>query len=112
MFVLHTSNRAENLIEHLVKVLEAPQQNILDKEVFLIQSQGMERWLSQQLAEKRGLWANFEYLFPASFFNDMSSKLDLKLQQDAFSRDNLLWHFENLRKFDKKSSFLLKFYIN
>ena len=96
MFVLHTSNRAENLIEHLVKVLEAPQQNILDKEVFLIQSQGMERWLSQQLAGKRGLWANFEYLFPASFFNDMSSKLDLKLQQDAFSRDNLLWHFENL----------------
>ena len=95
MFVLHTSNRAENLIEHLVKILEAPQQNVFAKEVFLIQSQGMERWLSQQLAEKRGLWANFEYLFPARFFNDMSQKLGLNLQQEAFSRDNLLWRFES-----------------
>ena len=94
MFVLHTSNRAENLIEHLVKILEAPQQDVFAKEVFLIQSQGMERWLSQQLSEKRGLWANFEYLFPAHFFNDMSKKLGLIIEQDAFSRDNLLWQFE------------------
>ena len=94
MFVLHTSNRAENLIEHLVKILESPQHDVFAKEVFLIQSQGMERWLSQQLAEKRGLWANFEYLFPAHFFNDMSQKLGLIIEQDAFSRDNLLWQFE------------------
>ncbi|MGB1311170.1 MAG: exodeoxyribonuclease V subunit gamma [Leucothrix sp.] len=96
MFVLHTSNRAENLIEHLIKILETSQQDVFSKEVFLIQSQGMERWLSQQLAEKKGLWANFEYLFPARFFNDMSQKLGLKLEQDAFSRENLLWHFEAL----------------
>jgi len=94
MFVLHTSNRAENLIEHLIKVLEVPQQDVLSQEVFLIQSQGMERWLSQQLAQKKGLWANFNYLFPARFFNEMSHKLDIQLQQDAFSRDNLLWQFE------------------
>ncbi len=96
MFVLHTSNRAENLIEHLVKILEAPQKDVFAKEVFLIQSQGMERWLSQQLAEKRGLWANFEYLFPARFFSDMSQKLGLSLQQDAFGREVLLWRFESL----------------
>jgi len=54
MFVLHTSNRAEHLLEHLLKVLETPQQSVLGKEVFLIQSQGMERWLSQQIAEPVG----------------------------------------------------------
>lgn len=95
MFVLHTSNRAENLIEHLVKVLEAPQQDVFAQEVFLIQSQGMERWLSQQLAEKRGLWANFEYLFPQRFFNDMSQRLGLSLEQDTFSREKLLWRLED-----------------
>ena len=101
MFILHTSNRAENLIEHLVKILEAPQSDVFAKETFLIQSQGMERWLSQQLADKKGLWANFEYLFPARFFNDMSQKLDLSLERDAFSRDNLLWRFEaQLRDLD------------
>ena len=94
MFVLHTSNRAENLLEHLTKILEAPQESVLSKEVFLIQSQGMERWLSQQLAERSRLWANFEYLFPAKFFNAMSAKLGLSLQQQAFSRESLLWQFE------------------
>ena len=94
MFVLHTSNRAENLIEHLSKILEAPQKDVFAKEVFLIQSQGMERWLSQQLAENRGLWANFEYLFPAHFFNQISNDLGLKLEQDLFCRNNLLWKFE------------------
>ena len=94
MFVLHTSNRAENLLEHLTKILEAPQESVLSKEVFLIQSQGMERWLSQQLAERSKLWANFEYLFPAKFFNAMSAKLGLSLQQQAFSRESLLWQFE------------------
>lgn len=96
MFVLHTSNRAENLLEHLVKILEAPQRSVLAKEMFLIQSQGMERWLSQQLAERAGLWGNFEYLFPAKFFNNMSEKLDLKLNQQSFSREGLLWQFEAL----------------
>lgn len=96
MFVLHTSNRAENLLEHLVKILEAPQRSVLAKEVFLIQSQGMERWLSQQLAERAGLWGNFEYLFPAKFFNGMSEKLGLKLNQQSFSREGLLWQFEAL----------------
>lgn len=96
MFVLHTSNRAENLLEHLTKILEAPQQSVLSKEVFLIQSQGMERWLSQQLAERSRLWANFEYLFPAKFFNAMSNKLGLSLEQQAFSRESLLWQFEDM----------------
>lgn len=102
MFVLHTSNRAENLLEHLTKILEAPQQSVLSKETFLIQSQGMERWLSQQLADRSRLWANFEYLFPAKFFNAMSAKLGLSLQHQAFSREHLLWQFEDMLR-DLKS---------
>ncbi|PWQ95339.1 exodeoxyribonuclease V subunit gamma [Leucothrix arctica] len=96
MFVLHTSNRAENLLEHLTKILETPQPSVFSKEVFLIQSQGMERWLSQQLAERSQLWANFEYLFPARFFNEMTNKLGLSLQQQAFGRENMLWQFESI----------------
>ena len=96
MFVLHTSNRAENLLEHLTKILEAPQPSVFSKEVFLIQSQGMERWLSQQLAERSQLWANFEYLFPARFFNEMTKNLGLSSQQQAFGRESMLWQFESI----------------
>jgi exodeoxyribonuclease V gamma subunit len=96
MFVLHTSNRAENLLEHLTKILETPQPSVFSKEVFLIQSQGMERWLSQQLAERSQLWANFEYLFPARFFNDMTKKLELNKQQQELGREKMLWQFESI----------------
>ncbi|PID47818.1 MAG: exodeoxyribonuclease V subunit gamma [Proteobacteria bacterium] len=96
MFVLHTSNYAENLLEHLTTVLSVPQQSVLATEVFLIQSQGMERWLSQQLASRSRLWGNFEYLFPAKFFNAMSGKLGLGEKHQAFSRENLLWQFEGM----------------
>ncbi|RVU84827.1 exodeoxyribonuclease V subunit gamma [Leucothrix sargassi] len=112
MFVLHTSNRAENLIEHLTKILETPQPSVFAKEVFLIQSQGMERWLSQQLAEQSQLWANFEYLFPARFFNEMTSKLGLSLQQQAFGRESMLWQFESiLREIDHDHYKPLKQYL-
>lgn len=96
MFVLHTSNKIENLLEHLHHVLSTPLDNPFDKEVFLIQSQGMERWLSQQLAERFGVWGNFEYLFPGNFFNTMAETLGIDLHNHEFSRDALLWRVEHL----------------
>ena len=67
MFILHSSNKTENLVEHLSAIISnAPLADPFAKEVFLIQSQGMERWLSQQLASKFQVFANFEFLFPFS----------------------------------------------
>ena len=41
MFILHSSNKTENLVAHLTAVIEnAPLASPFEKEVFLIQSQG------------------------------------------------------------------------
>ncbi len=97
MFILHSSNKTENLLIHLTTVIENAQlSNPLDKEVFLIQSQGMERWLSQQLADKFGVWGNYDFLFPSKFFSTIAKQVDQQLNDEVFDRELMLWRFEQL----------------
>ena len=91
----------------------APLSSPFDKEVFLIQSQGMERWLSQQLATKFQVFANFEFLFPGKFFSLMASQINQQLQTDVFSRELMVWRFELLlRDLDEPVFLALKQYIS
>lgn len=97
MFILHSSNKTENLLSHLISVIEnVPLSSPFSKEVFLIQSQGMERWLSQQLASHFGVWGNFEYLFPGKFFSSIAKAVDSQLNDEFFDRTLMLWRFERL----------------
>ncbi len=95
MFILHSSNKTENLLAHLTTVFRSSTlASPFTKEIFLIQSQGMERWLSQQLASEFKVWANFEFLFPHKFFSSLTRQIDLEIDDSKFDRRNLLWHFE------------------
>jgi exodeoxyribonuclease V gamma subunit len=97
MFILHSSNKTENLVAHLCAVIEnAPPASPFAKEVFLIQSQGMERWLSQQLASQFKVWGNYEFLFPGKFFSSLAQNIDSRLSDEAFERNLMLWRIEAL----------------
>jgi exodeoxyribonuclease V gamma subunit len=97
MFILHSSNKTENLVEHLASVISnAPLSSPFAKEVFLIQSQGMERWLSQQLASRFHVWANYQFLFPSKFFSFIAQQIDSKVNDAAFDRSLMLWRLEAL----------------
>lgn len=113
MFILHSSNKTENLLIHLTSVIEnMPLTNPLDKEMFLIQSQGMERWLSQQLASHFGVWANYEYLFPGKFFSIIAKKIDSQISDQFFDRELMLWRFDKiLRHLDEECFKPLLHYI-
>ncbi|TRW90260.1 exodeoxyribonuclease V subunit gamma [Candidatus Methylobacter oryzae] len=102
MFILHSSNKTENLVAHLSAVIEnSPLSSPFAKEAFLIQSQGMERWLSQQLAGQFNVWGNYEYLFPGKFFSSLAQSIDSRLSDAAFDRHLMLWRIEALlRKLD------------
>ncbi len=95
MFILHSSNKTENLFAHLLAILDnAPLSNPFAEEIFLIQSQGMERWLSQQLACEFNVWGNYQFLFPGKFFSSLAQRLDTRLNDEAFDRQLMLWRFE------------------
>lgn len=97
MFYLHTSNRTENLLRHLAGLIEAQgRQDLFAPELFVIQSQGMERIISQRLADVFGAWCNFRYLLPLHFFELVANRLEMSIQPDGFSREVLLWRLEEL----------------
>ncbi|MCP4698256.1 MAG: exodeoxyribonuclease V subunit gamma [Gammaproteobacteria bacterium] len=60
---LFTGNRLEVLLDALHLTLSKPLP-VLQKEIIVVQSQGMERWISMQLAKRFGVWANGEFPFP------------------------------------------------
>jgi exodeoxyribonuclease V gamma subunit len=61
---LFTSNRLENLLDILALQLQNAPLPPLQTETIVVQSQGMERWLCLELAQRLGIWANAAFPFP------------------------------------------------
>ena len=92
MFYLHLSNRTENLLRHLTEVIRVGgRRSLFEKEVFLIQSQGMERMISQAMAAAFRSWCNFQYLLPLDFLADIAGRLGLHITPDSYDRGILAW---------------------
>ncbi|MET0387448.1 MAG: exodeoxyribonuclease V subunit gamma [Polyangiales bacterium] len=63
-FHLYRSNRTERLVDVLAEVAAQPRASVLAPEWIVVSSPGMERWLSMQLAQRVGVWANPAFPFP------------------------------------------------
>ncbi len=97
MFYLHVSNRTENLLRHLAEVLSVVgRSDLFAKEIFLIQSKGMERMISQAMAKEFRSWCNFEYLLPFEFLAAVAGKLGMQITPDGYDRKILTWRLESL----------------
>jgi exodeoxyribonuclease V gamma subunit len=68
---LYTGNRLESLVQALAEVLKRPLGSPFESETLLVQSRGMERWLSMRLAEHLGACANFSFPFPNAFIYEV-----------------------------------------
>ncbi len=91
-FVLHFSNRTELLVDELASLVAEPLSNPIMSEVIVVQSQGMARWLSQQVALRHGIWANCRFLFPNAIVSEVfNSLLGEDLDEDLFSPEFLQW---------------------
>ncbi|MBW2066917.1 MAG: exodeoxyribonuclease V subunit gamma, partial [Deltaproteobacteria bacterium] len=64
---LYTSNRLEILAEALADTLRTPLKSPFDREIIVVQSQGMARWISMELARRHGVCANYDFPFPNRF---------------------------------------------
>jgi exodeoxyribonuclease V gamma subunit len=96
-FEVYHSNRMEVLLEHLVAVVSEPLQAPFDQEVILVQSTGLERWLVQQLAYKRGIWANGSFPFPNALMRQIFEAFLGPLPEvSLYSPDVLAWRILGL----------------
>ncbi len=81
---LVTGNRLEILSEHLVRILANPLPSPFSPEIILVQSKGMERWLSMEIARQTGVCANFRFPFPNSFLYEILKKIIPDLPEEPF----------------------------
>ncbi len=94
---LFTSNRLEILADKLAELLSEPPASPLDAEVIVVQSRGMERWVSMQLARRQGICANLKFPFPNAFVQDVFRGVlpDLP-QRSPFDPDTITWRIMRL----------------
>ncbi len=71
---IFTGNKLEILAAHLAQQLKTPVAPALAAEIVVIQSTGMARWVSLQLARHNGVCANIRFPFPNSFLEEIAKK--------------------------------------
>lgn len=95
-FVLHRSNALESLADRLAEVVAQPVGPPCQPELLVVQSRGMERWVSQHLARRLGVCANARFLFPRNLVEQVLGQVlgDARESPDVgqpFSRESLTW---------------------
>ena len=67
----YTGNRQEILAAQLAECIRTPLSSPLTPEIIIVQSKGMERWLSMELARHHGVCANIRFPFPNAFLDEL-----------------------------------------
>ena len=98
-FQLYTSNRLERLLEAWVRRLRETPLPPMEREIVVVQSQGMRRFLTLELARRRGIAAGLWLPFPRDLARCLTEAvLDAHLSYERgqeelglFDREILLW---------------------
>ncbi len=86
------SNKLEILAERLAEELNEPLASALACETIIIQSTGMQKWLSLELARRHGICANYKFPFPNAFIDDVFKAFVADYQPDlSYNIDVLTW---------------------
>jgi exodeoxyribonuclease V gamma subunit len=91
----------ERLVDDLEGVVRAPHPEPctpFTKEIIVVQSKGMQRWLSMELARRVGVWANCEFPFPNKMVETLFAALipDCPAESPAFRPEVLTWRLMGL----------------
>ena len=107
---LYTSNRLDVLVARLAQVMAESPLPPLERELFVTQSQGMQRWLTLQLAARHGIAGGLTTPFPRPFCHWLARRVldgeDLPATEaisdhkgNLFDRETLAWRlFQQLTR--------------
>lgn len=89
---LFVSNKLEVLVVRLAEELKMPLRSPLETETIVVQSRGMEKWLSLELALRLGICANCRFPFPNNFIEEVFSVFIPEYKPDlSYDEDVLAW---------------------
>lgn len=96
-FNLYASNQLEQLADQLAEVLDAPLSSPLDREVIVVQSRGMARWVSLQIAQLSNICMNCEFPFPRAFIGrTLRAFFPTMTPEEEFSVEVMTWKINRL----------------
>ena len=91
------SNRTENLADALASLIRHKPLGPFENEVIVVQSRGMERWLTLALAERLGIWGNPSFPFPRAVIEEVLERaIGPSEMAPAYSPDRLKWTIARL----------------
>jgi len=98
--LLRTSPHLTPLLDALASELRRAPLPPREMETIVVQSQGMRRWLTLQLADAFGCAASLSLPFPASFVRELGARITGdrlgRDERDPFSREALVWRIDAL----------------
>ncbi len=68
---IHISNKMEILADRISDLVTKPLISAMSREVIVVQSRGMERWISMEIARHNGICANVDFPFPNEAIQDI-----------------------------------------
>ncbi|NTW54077.1 MAG: exodeoxyribonuclease V subunit gamma [Chlorobaculum sp.] len=117
MLEMYTGNRLEELVSAFGQtVYSVPLASPFAMEWIVVQSRGMQRWLSMRLAAQFGVWAGAEYPFPNALLQKLFEwlKLSGKADGESFSKETMSWNLMRLlpEMLDRASYAPLRSYLD
>lgn len=83
---VHISNKLDILAEKLAWILSRPLHDTLSPETIIVQSRGMQQWISLKLTDYHGICANINFPFPNAFLEEMADLMGVTdPNMDAFA---------------------------
>ncbi|GGF54789.1 exodeoxyribonuclease V subunit gamma [Alteromonas lipolytica] len=99
MLTLYPSNKLEHLSFLLAILLDRQPAQGLSQDVILVESPGMQHWLSMELAAQRGIAMNIAYPLPVRFMWDTARAVlgdEAVPKESPFRRETLRWRIYGL----------------
>ena len=99
MLALYPSNKLEHLSFLLTTLLRQQPLGVFTPETILVESPGMQHWVSMQLANEHGVAMNIDYPLPVRFmWNTARTVLgtDKVPKQSPYRREVLTWRIDNI----------------
>ncbi|RMD52534.1 MAG: exonuclease V subunit gamma, partial [Nitrospirae bacterium] len=94
---IYTGNRLELLIEKMAQIISTPLSSPFFEDVIVIQSIGMQRWISLELARLLGISANIRFMFPNMLTKELFRCFGLNtMDESPFEVRYMTWRLMGL----------------
>ena len=99
------SNRTERLADALADRIRNEPLGPFEREIIVVQSRGMERWLTLELSKRLGIWSNPAFPFPRGVVEELLDALDEASSEGAkaYEPGHLKWSIAEILHDDPPS---------